>query len=73
MLRMVGLDEHKLGMMALNILVYLAEYMAQNFLGMDTSELNNEIPQYRSIVQEQGVIAGTKNIYTSFDVNFQKI
>ena len=60
MLRMVGLDEHKLGMMALNILVYLAEYMAQNFLGMDTSELNNEIPQYRSIVQKQGVIAGKK-------------
>ena len=62
MLRMVGLDEHKLGMMALNILVYLAEYMAQNFLGMDTSELNNEIPQYRSIVQERGVIAGTIDI-----------
>ena len=44
--------------MALNILVYLAEYLAQNFLGMDSSEMNNEIPQYRSIVQEQGIIAG---------------
>jgi len=58
MLRMVGLDEHKLGMMALNILVYLAEYLAQNFLGMNTSEMNNEIPQYRSIVQEKGIVAG---------------
>ena len=44
--------------MALNILVYLAEYLAQNFLGMNTSEMNNEIPQYRSIVQEKGIVAG---------------
>ena len=46
MLRMVGLDEQKLGMMALNMLVYLAEYIAKNFMGME-SEFQNEIPQYR--------------------------
>ena len=50
--------------MELNILVYLAEYLAQNFLGMNTSEMNNEIPQYRSIVQEKGIVAG--NISTVF-------
>ena len=54
MLRMIGLDEHKLGMMALNVLVYLAEYLAKNFLGME-SELDNEIPQYRSIVENEGI------------------
>lgn len=57
LLRMVGFDEHKLGMMALNVLVYLAEYLAKNMLGMD-SELSNEIPQYRSLVQEEGMMAG---------------
>jgi len=73
MLRMVGLDEHKLGMMALNILVYLAEYLAQNFLGMNTSEMNNEIPQYRSIVQEQGIIAGMVQLTQDANAKSAKI
>ena len=57
MLRMVGLDEHKIGMMVLNVLVYMAEYLAKNFLGME-SELGNEIPEYRSIVENDGLFQG---------------
>ena len=57
MLRMIGFDEHKLGMMALNVLVYMAEYLAKNFLGME-SEFDNEIPEYRSIVEHEGMLAG---------------
>ena len=56
MLRMVGVDEHKLGLMALNVLVYLAEFLAKNLLGMP-SELENEIPEYRSIVNNEGIIS----------------
>merc|ERR1712154_516395 len=61
MLRMVGLDEQKLGMMALNMLVYLAEYIAKNFMGME-SEFQNEIPQYRTIINENGVFAGLSKL-----------
>lgn len=72
MLRMIGLDEHKLGMMALNMLVYLAEYLAKNFLGME-SELNNEIPQYRSIVQEEGMLAGMIKMFEDANARSEDI
>ena len=72
MLRMVGLDEQKLGMMALNMLVYLAEYIAKNFLGME-SEFENEVPQYRSIVQEEGVLAAMFKVVQDANVKSEKI
>ncbi len=72
MLRMVGFDEHKLGMMALNILVYLAEYFAKNFLGME-SELSNEIPQYRSIVQNDGMMAGMYKMVQDANAKHERI
>merc|ERR1719422_2661477 len=39
------------------MLVYMAEYLAKNFLGME-SELGNEIPEYRSIMSNEGLIQG---------------
>ena len=53
---MVGVDEHKLGLMAINVLVYLAEFLAKNLLGMP-SELENEIPEYRSIMNHEGMLS----------------
>ena len=50
-LRMMGLDEAKLGVMALNVLVYLAEMVARVLIGDEDATIN-EIPQYRSIVEE---------------------
>ena len=35
----------------------MAEYLAKNFLGME-SELGNEIPEYRSIVENNGLLQG---------------
>ena len=72
MLRMVGLDEQKLGMIVLNMLVYLAEYIAKNFLGME-SEFENEVPQYRSIVQEEGVLAAMFKVVQDANVKSEKI
>lgn len=72
MLRMIGLDEHRLGMMALNLLVYMAEYLAKNVLGME-SELENEIPEYRSIVQNEGIIPGMYKLVQDANSNSERI
>lgn len=72
MLRMIGLDEHKLGMMALNMLVYMAEYLAKNWLGME-SQLENEIPEYRSIVQNEGIIPGMYKLVQDANTNSERI
>lgn len=72
MLRMIGLDEHKLGMMALNLLVYMAEYLAKNLLGME-SELQNEIPEYRSIVQNEGLVQGFYKLIQDANRNSERI
>ena len=72
MLRMIGLDEHKLGMMALNVLVYMAEYLATNFLGME-SAINNEIPEYRSIMANEGMIAGMIKMVQDANANSDRV
>ena len=72
MLRMIGFNEQKLGMMALNMLVYLAEYIAKNVLGME-SEFQNELSQYRSIVNEEGVLAGLFKLVQDSSTKSEKI
>ena len=46
----MGLDEQHLGRIAMNVLIYLGDVIARRFVGDET--LNNEIPQYRSLIKE---------------------
>ena len=59
MLRAFGLDEKQIGEMAINVIIYLGEMLTKRFIGEDDGdEALNEIPQYRSIAQEEGVLSG---------------
>ena len=47
MFNMLGYDDRKLGNIALNMLLYVGELMANSLLGVDNS-IDGEIPEYRS-------------------------
>lgn len=51
LLRMVGIGESQLGVMAMNVLVYLGEILTKRILGSSTAA-ENDIPEYRALVQE---------------------
>jgi hypothetical protein len=54
LMRMMGFDERQLGIMALNMVMYVGELFANTILGLEDN-LDNEIPQYRALVQDGGV------------------
>ena len=54
LMRMVGFDERQLGIMAINMVMYVGELFANTILGLE-NDLDNEIPQYRSLVQDMAV------------------
>ena len=54
LMRMVGFDERQLGIMAINMVMYVGELFANTILGLE-NDLDNEIPQYRSLVQDRAV------------------
>ena len=49
-MRMLGMDENHIGNIAINLLIYIGELLARNFIGDET--VKNEIPQYRSLLKE---------------------
>ena len=51
---------------------YMAEYLAQNFLGME-SELGNEIPEYRALASNQGVVAMMMKAVENANANTDRI
>jgi len=54
LMRMMGFDERQLGMLALNMVMYVGELFANTILGLE-DDIDNEIPQYRSLAQDGGV------------------
>ena len=53
-MRMMGFDERKLGIMALNMIMYVGELFANTLLGLE-DDIENEIPQYRSFAPNGGI------------------
>ena len=54
MMRMMGFDEKQLGIMAINMVMYVGELFANTILGLE-NDLDNEIPEYRALAPDGGV------------------
>jgi len=53
-MRMMGFDERQLGIMAINMVMYVGELFANTILGLE-NDLDNEIPEYRALAPDGGV------------------
>ena len=47
-LKMMGYDDRMLGKMAINMVMYMGEMMANTILNTDTNNIDTEIPEYRA-------------------------
>ncbi len=51
LLKAFGMGDTELGKLAMDVIIYVVDLAARRFLG-DEEVMENEIPTYRSIVQE---------------------
>ncbi|XP_040574731.1 uncharacterized protein [Lepeophtheirus salmonis] len=71
-LELFGVSSGKLRSMALSLIVYLAEYITKSMFNIgDNDILKNEIPQYRSLVENEGYLAAVMQLFENSEKHAQ--
>ena len=67
---MMGYDDRMLGKMAINMVMYMGEVMANTILNTDSNNIDTELPEYRAFT-DSGDIFSIIRVKTKLNTSFE--